>query len=108
MSRREFLKSPAAAAAPATAATTAVAETTAAAPESYPAPALASGVTELRLAIGWPDGVSGPADQARRLGQRIATMTGGRYQVEAGVAGAHGCEPVGGAGGAGDTHPSTT
>jgi TRAP-type mannitol/chloroaromatic compound transport system substrate-binding protein len=81
MDRREFLKSTGAAAAAATAATTAVAETAAAASESVAAPALASGITELRLAIGWPDGVSGPADQARRLGQRIATMSGGRYRV---------------------------
>jgi TRAP-type mannitol/chloroaromatic compound transport system substrate-binding protein len=84
MDRREFLKSTGAAAAAATAATTAMAEVaTAATPSSngVAAPALASGVIDLRLAIAWPDAVAGPADQARRLGQRLAAMSGGRYRI---------------------------
>jgi len=84
MDRREFLKSTGAAAAAASAATAAVAETAAPAPPgsaTLAAPALATGVRELRLAIAWPDGVCGPADQARRLGQRIAAISGGRYRI---------------------------
>jgi TRAP-type mannitol/chloroaromatic compound transport system substrate-binding protein len=83
MDRREFLKSTGAAAAAATATTAAVAEsaTAAAAPSGVAAPNLATGIVELRLAISWPDAVAGPADQARRLGQRLAAMTGGRYRI---------------------------
>jgi TRAP-type mannitol/chloroaromatic compound transport system substrate-binding protein len=74
MDRREFLKSTGAAAAAATTAT-AVAETTLA------APALAEGLQQLRLAMPWADGVAGPADQAHRLAQRIASMSGGRIRL---------------------------
>ncbi len=84
MDRREFLKSTGAAAAAAAAATAAVAQPSTAspaAPESVAAPALASGIKELRLAISWPDGVAGPADQGHRLGQRLAAMSGGRYRI---------------------------
>src|SRR5919204_694196 len=69
MDRREFLKSTGAAAAAATAA----------APTSVASPALASGVTELRVALPWPEGVAGPADQARRLAQHITAMSAGRF-----------------------------
>jgi TRAP-type mannitol/chloroaromatic compound transport system substrate-binding protein len=79
MDRREFLKSTGAAAAAATTATavagTAAAETTPA------APAVAKGLNELRLAMPWADGFAGPADQAHRLGQRIAAMSEGRIRV---------------------------
>jgi len=78
MDRREFLKATGAAAA---AATAAGAQTAAAARESLAAPAVASGVKELRLAFPWPDGVAGPADQAHRLGQRLTAMSGGRYRI---------------------------
>ena len=81
MDRREFLKSTGAAAAAATVATSAVAETATSAQASVAAPALASGVKELRLAFPWPDGVAGPADLARRLGQRLTTMSAGRYRI---------------------------
>ncbi len=30
----------------------------------------------------WPDAVSGPADQAHRLAQRIAAMSDGRYRID--------------------------
>jgi TRAP-type mannitol/chloroaromatic compound transport system substrate-binding protein len=79
MDRREFLKSTSAAAA-AAAGATAVAETAAAAQESVASPALASGVKELRVALPWAEAVAGPADQARRLTQRISTMAGGRFR----------------------------
>ena len=74
MDRREFLKSTGAAAAAATTAT-AVAETTLA------APAVAKGLQQLRLAMPWADGVAGPADQAHRLAQRIASMSGGKIRL---------------------------
>ena len=74
MDRREFLKSTGAAAAAATTAT-AVAETTLA------APAVAKGLQQLRLAMPWADGVAGPADQAHRLAQRIASMSGDKIRL---------------------------
>ena len=74
MDRREFLKSTGAAAAAATTVTTA-AET------ALATPAVTRGLTELRLAMPWTDGVAGPADQAHRLGQRIAAMSDGRIRV---------------------------
>jgi TRAP-type mannitol/chloroaromatic compound transport system substrate-binding protein len=77
MDRRAFLKTTGAAAA---AATTASAATAAEAPE-VAAPAVAKGLRELRLAMTWPDAVSGPADQAHRLAQRISTMSDGRYRL---------------------------
>jgi TRAP-type mannitol/chloroaromatic compound transport system substrate-binding protein len=82
MDRREFLKSTGAAAAVATAATAVAAESaTATAPSGVAAPNLAAGIVELRLATFWPDAVAGPADQARRLGQRLVAMSGGRYRI---------------------------
>ncbi len=74
MDRRSFLKTTSAAAAAATTATAATAEilekTT-----PNPAPAVAKGVKELRFAMPWSDGVTGFADQARRLAQRIEAMS---------------------------------
>jgi TRAP-type mannitol/chloroaromatic compound transport system substrate-binding protein len=78
MDRRAFLKTTGAAAAAATAASTAAATAEPAAP---PAPSLAKGLRELQLAVTGPDSVSGPADQARRLAQRIAAMSDGRYRI---------------------------
>jgi len=79
MDRRSFLKTTSAAAAAATTATAATAEilekTT-----PNPAPAVAKGVKELRFAMPWSDGVTGFADQARRLAQRIEAMSEGRYR----------------------------
>ncbi|MCK5497469.1 MAG: twin-arginine translocation signal domain-containing protein, partial [Hyphomicrobiaceae bacterium] len=79
MDRRSFLKTTSAAAAAATTATAATAEilekTT-----PNPAPAVAKGVKELRLAMPWSDGVTGFGDQARRLAQRIEAMSEGRYR----------------------------
>lgn len=79
MDRRSFLKTTSAAAAAATTATAATAETieqTA----TNPSPAVAKGVKELRLAMPWSDSVTGFADQARRLAQRIEAMSEGRYR----------------------------
>ncbi len=85
MDRREFLRTTGAAAAAATTATSAAAAV--ATPKAIDqqcataAPALSSGVKELRLAMSWPDGVAGPADQAHRLASRIVAMSGGRYRI---------------------------
>jgi TRAP-type mannitol/chloroaromatic compound transport system substrate-binding protein len=81
MDRRDFLKSAGAAAAAATTATAVAAESATAQPAAVAAPNLAAGIVELRLATFWPDAVAGPADQARRLGQRLAAMSGGRYRI---------------------------
>ena len=85
MDRREFLRTTGAAAA----ATTTVAAVAAdvalpKAPQQsdeIAAPALYSGIQPLRLAVAWPDAVAGPADHARRLAQRIATMSAGRFRI---------------------------
>lgn len=74
MDRRSFLKSTGAVA---TAATAGVA--TAAAAEPVAAPAIASGVRELTVAVAWADAVAGPADDAHRLLHRIVTASEGRY-----------------------------
>jgi len=85
MDRRAFLKTTGAAAAAATTATTASAS---AAVGQTPdkgdvaAPAVAKGLRRLRLAMAWPDSVSGPADQAHRLAQRITAMSEGRYRID--------------------------
>ena len=84
MDRREFLRTTGAAAAAATAATAATADVAAQHPSGasgIAAPAVAKGTRELRLAIELPDSIAGPADQARRLGQRIAAMSAGRYRI---------------------------
>jgi TRAP-type mannitol/chloroaromatic compound transport system substrate-binding protein len=78
MDRREFLRSTGAAAAAATTASTVAA--TAAEP-ALATPALVTGLQELRVAMPWADGVAGPADQARRLGLSIATLSHGRYRL---------------------------
>lgn len=76
MDRRSFLKTTAAAAATATAA-----GGTAQASALPAAPALSSGVRELRMTTDWPDGVAGLADQAHRLARRLETATGGRLRI---------------------------
>lgn len=85
MDRREFLRTTGAAAAAATTATAATADVARTALSSQEgkvaAPAVAKGLHELRLAMPWPDSVAGPADQARRLAQRIGAMSEGRYRI---------------------------
>jgi TRAP-type mannitol/chloroaromatic compound transport system substrate-binding protein len=78
MDRREFLKSTGAAAAAATAVT---ATTASAAEPTLGAPSISKGLQELRLALPWADGYAGPADWARRLGQSITQLSGGRYRI---------------------------
>jgi TRAP-type mannitol/chloroaromatic compound transport system substrate-binding protein len=84
MDRREFLRTTGAAAAAATTATAAAASAT---PQRMPAeaevaaPAVVKGAHELRLAMPWPDGVAGLPDQARRLAQRITSLSDGRYRI---------------------------
>ena len=85
MDRREFLRTTGAAAAATTtvaavAADVALPKTTRRSDE-IAAPALNSGMQNLRLAVAWPDAVAGPADQAQRLAQRIATMSAGRFRI---------------------------
>jgi TRAP-type mannitol/chloroaromatic compound transport system substrate-binding protein len=83
MDRREFLRTTGAAAAAATTATAATGAATQRMPAEAEvrAPAVVKGARELRLAMPWPDGVSGLADQARRLAQRIVCMSEGRYRI---------------------------
>ena len=81
MDRREFLRTTGAAAATTATAATAEALKPIASPQTgLAAPAVATGVVELRLAMPWPDSVSGFSDQARRLAQRIEAMSAGRYR----------------------------
>jgi TRAP-type mannitol/chloroaromatic compound transport system substrate-binding protein len=84
MDRRAFLKTTGAAAAAATTASAATAGAARQTPHTskVAAPAVAKGLRALRLAMAWPDGVSGPADQAHRLAQRITAMSGGRYRLD--------------------------
>lgn len=72
MKRRIFLKGAAAGAA-------SVAGTTVA--SSFPAPAIAQGKKELKMVISWPKNFPGLGSAANRLGQRISTMSEGKYSV---------------------------
>jgi TRAP-type mannitol/chloroaromatic compound transport system substrate-binding protein len=89
MDRRAFLKTTGAAAAAASTASTAVAEE-----RKVASPAVAKGPRELRLAMTWSDAACGPADQAHRLAQRIATMSDGRYRLVVVPGAANGFEAV--------------
>ena len=80
MDRREFLRTTGAAAATAATAAEATAQRLPAAAQ-VAAPAVVKGLQELRLAMPWPDSVSGFADQAHRLGQRINVLSEGRYRI---------------------------
>lgn len=82
MDRREFLRVTGAAAAAATGATAATAKTANHTDTIGAAPVATTGIKELRLAMPWPDAVSGPADQAHRLAQRIEAMSSGRYRIQ--------------------------
>lgn len=90
MDRREFLRTTGAAAA-AAATTTAATEAVA---SDVAAPAVGKGLKELRLTMSWPDAASGPADQAHRLGQRIAALSEGRYRVAIAHGGGNGLAAV--------------
>lgn len=78
MDRREFLKTTGSAAAAATAAGAAA---EAAGSQALASPAIATGTTEIGLAMPWPDNGRGFGDSARRLARRIEALTGGRYRI---------------------------
>ena len=71
MKRRYFLKSAAAAAA-----------TTAAAASSFPAPAIAQGMRELKFVTSWPKNLPGPGVAAMRIKRRIETLSEGKLSVK--------------------------
>lgn len=79
MDRREFLRSTGAAAAAATTTGAVAAGATASAPVALPA--VGAGRRELRLAVAWPEGFAGPAEQAHRLLQSLAALSAGRLQI---------------------------
>jgi len=81
MRRRDFLKTTGAAAAAATTVSGTAHAGVQTDARAVAAPAVAKGAKELRLAMPWPDAVSGPADQARRLAQRIGSLSEGRYRI---------------------------
>jgi TRAP-type mannitol/chloroaromatic compound transport system substrate-binding protein len=80
MRRRSFLKG-------ATAAGTAVAAGTAA--TTFPAPAIAQGVREVRMVTTWPKGFPGLGTGAERLAQRISAGSDGKLKVAVYAAGEH-------------------
>jgi len=80
MDRREFLKTSGGAAAAAAAATSVAA----AQPSEKPvaAPAISTGIAELRLAMRWPDGVAGFGENVRRFARRIEAVSAGRMRMD--------------------------
>jgi TRAP-type mannitol/chloroaromatic compound transport system substrate-binding protein len=89
MDRREFLaRTGAAAAVTAAGASAATSDVPDNRPDiltkdvAAPAPAIAGDVRHFVVALASPDGVAGPADQAHRLAERIAVMSGGRYRLQ--------------------------
>ncbi len=55
---------------------------------SFPAPAIAQGVRQLKMVTDWPAGSPGLQSSAARLAQRIGAATGGRINIEVFPAGA--------------------
>jgi len=49
---------------------------------TFPAPAIAQGVRELKMVTSWPKGLPGLGSSAERLGAAIAANTGGRLKVQ--------------------------
>ncbi len=78
MTRRQFLRSSAAAGAVGAAALAA---------PSFPKPALAQGFRELRMVTTWPKNFPGLGTSAERLAKRITSMSGGRIVVKVFAAG---------------------
>jgi TRAP-type mannitol/chloroaromatic compound transport system substrate-binding protein len=54
---------------------------------TFPAPAIAQGIRELKLATSWPKGLPGLSSSAERIGQGIAAASGNRIQVKVFAAG---------------------
>jgi TRAP-type mannitol/chloroaromatic compound transport system substrate-binding protein len=55
---------------------------------SYPAPAIAQGIRQLKMVTDWPDGTPGLHTSAIRFAQTIGANTGGRIKIEVFPAGA--------------------
>ena len=49
---------------------------------SFPAPAIAQGIRQLKMVTDWPAGSPGLQSSAARLAQRIGAATGGRINIE--------------------------
>src|SRR5260370_42527841 len=49
---------------------------------TFPAPAIAQGVRELKMVTSWPKGFAGIGTSAERLGGAITAITGGRLKVQ--------------------------
>src|SRR5262249_59915481 len=47
---------------------------------TFPAPAIAQGIRELKMVTSWPKGLPGLGSSAERLGRAIAANTGGRLK----------------------------
>jgi TRAP-type mannitol/chloroaromatic compound transport system substrate-binding protein len=56
--------------------------------QTFPAPAIAQGIRQLKMVTDWPDGTPGLHTSAVRLAKAIGVATGGRIQVEVFPAGA--------------------
>lgn len=78
MKRRQFLKGAAAAG---------VAGVASAATSSFPAPAIAQGMKELKMVTTWPKNFPGLGTSAERLAKRINDMTAGKIAVKVFAAG---------------------
>src|SRR5262249_20063481 len=55
---------------------------------SFPQPAIAQGIRQLKMVTDWPAGSPGLQSSATRLAQRIGTASGGRINLDAFAAGA--------------------
>jgi TRAP-type mannitol/chloroaromatic compound transport system substrate-binding protein len=55
---------------------------------SFPAPAIAQGIRQLKMVTDWPEGSPGLQSSAVRLAQTIGVATGGRIKIEAYPSGA--------------------
>src|SRR5260370_21469946 len=49
---------------------------------SFPAPAIAHGIPQLKMVTDWPEGSPGLQSSAVRLAQTIGVATGGRIKIE--------------------------
>ena len=49
---------------------------------SFPAPAIAQGIRQLKMVTDWPEGSPGTYSNAVRLAQTVADATGGRIKIE--------------------------
>jgi len=54
---------------------------------AFPAPAIAQGIRELKMATSWPKGTAGLDSSAKRIGQAITAGSGKRIQVSVFAAG---------------------